>query len=134
MSERLFTYAMWALWALCGLWSLHVAVVNLFTCLGRRGGAVRLRDVTLGRGACRGCMNSVWGTHLTADGAGGLSSVWAVASERDSGWGDAVVDAAVGVRAGRRRYMVGARWHRGTMVMTARQMESPALQWKCGDG
>ncbi len=72
--------------------------------------------------------------HLTADGVEGLSSVWAVASERDSGWGDAVVDAAVGVSAGRRRYMVGARWHRGTMVMMARQMESPALQWKCGDG
>ena len=101
---------------------------------GRRGGAVRLRDVTLGRGAGRGCMNSVGDKHLTADGVGGLSSVWAVASERDSGWGDAVVDAAVGAGAGRRRYVVGARWHEGALVMMTQQMRNPALLWRYGDG
>ena len=47
---------------------------------------------------------------------------------------DAANEVAVGAEAGRRRYVVGARWHRGTVVMMARQMESPALKWRYGDG
>ena len=35
---------------------------------------------------------------------------------------------------GRRRYVVGARWHEGVIVLYAQQMGNPALLWRYGDG
>ena len=65
---------------------------------------------------------------------GGICSEQATAGDRGSDWGEELdgLVATAGVR--RRRYAVGARWHEGTLVLMARQMESPALKWRYGDG
>ena len=100
---------------------------------GRRGGVMRLRDVTLGGGAGGGCTDSVRRrkqSRLESGIGGGLSSVQATVSDRGGDQEDVMAAAA----AGRRRYVVGARWHEGALVMMARQMRNPALLWRYGDG
>ena len=65
---------------------------------------------------------------------GGLSSAQATASDRGSEWGDVVDELVAMAAAGRRRYVTGARWHEGALVMMARQTQNPALLWRYGDG
>ena len=94
---------------------------------------MRLRDVTLGGGVDGGCMDSVRRrkqSRLESGIGGGLSSVQATVSDRGGDQEDVMAAAA----AGRRRYVVDARWHEGALVMMARQMRNPALLWRYGDG
>ena len=97
-----------------------------------------MRDVTLGSGVGYGCVGSVkrqkTERRMGTWSDGGIYSVQATVCEEGSDRG-AVLDglvATAGVR--RRRYVVGAKWHEGTMVQMTRQMGSPALQWRFGDG
>ena len=105
---------------------------------GKRGGVLRLRDVTLGSGVGYGCVGSVkrqkTERRMGTWSDGGIYSAQATVGEGGSDRG-VVLDGLVATAGvGRRRYVVGARWHEGTMGQMARQMGSPALQWRFGDG
>ena len=104
---------------------------------GRRSGRMRLRDVRLGDGGA----NTLCG-RSDSDGKrrrfslpfeGGENSVLANPS-MNSEWEYMLDEVMEDAERGRRRYVVGARWHEGAIVLCARQMGNPALLWRYGDG
>ena len=100
-------------------------------------GRMRLRDVRLGDGGA----NTMCG-RLDSDGKrrrfslpfeGGENSVLANPS-MNSEWEYLLDEVMEDAAKGRRRYVVGARWHEGAIVLYAQQMGNPALLWRYGDG
>ena len=104
---------------------------------GRRSGRMRLRDVRLGDGGANTMCGRSDGDgkrrRFSLPSEGGENSVLANPS-MNSEWEYLLDEVMEDAERGRRRYVVGARWHEGAIVLHARQMGNPALLWRYGDG
>ncbi len=104
---------------------------------GRRSGRMRLRDVRLGNGGA----NTSWGRRdsdgkrrrFSLPSEGGENSVLANPS-MNSEWEYLLDEVMEDAGRGRRRYVVGARWHEGAVGLDAQQRGNPALLWRDGGG